>query len=184
MPQNTTATTATHAPALRGFNTVPADDLLPILTELSGSAGWAQAMLEGRPYHSRGSLHAAARRVLAEQSDAEVLAAVDAHPPIGAGAGAGAAAEPVGDASAREQSAAATADAELARRLSEGQRHHAEHFGHAFLVCATGMSAQEIAGELDRRIALGAAEELACTREHLARINALRLDRLLDTGAL
>ena len=182
MPQTTTAPTATDAPALRGFDTVPADDLLPILTELSGSAGWAQAMLEGRPYRSRESLHAAARRVLAEQSDAEVLAAVDAHPPIGAGAGA--AAEPVGDASAREQSAAATADAELARRLSEGQRRHAEHFGHAFLVCATGMSAQEIAGELDRRIALGAAEELACTREHLARINALRLDRLLDTGAL
>lgn len=182
MPQNTAATTATEIPALRGFNTVPVDDLLPVLTELSGSAGWAEAVLEGRPYRSREALHAEARRVLAEQSDTEVLVAVDAHPPIGANAGENT--EPVGDASAREQSAAATRDAELTLRLSEGQRRHAEHFGHAFLVCATGMSAQEIVGELDRRIALGAAEELACTREHLARINALRLDRLLDTGAL
>ncbi|MET3862194.1 2-oxo-4-hydroxy-4-carboxy-5-ureidoimidazoline decarboxylase [Dietzia sp. 2505] len=182
MAPNTTAMTATDDPALRGFDTAPADDLLPVLTELSGSAGWAQAVLEGRPYRSREALHAAARRVLAEQSDGDVLVAVDAHPPIGANVGAGA--EPVGDASAREQSAAATGDSELARRLSEGQRRHAEHFGHAFLVCATGLSAREIVSELDRRIALGAAEELACTREHLARINALRLDRLLDTGAL
>lgn len=161
---------------------------MPVLTELSGSQGWARAVLEGRPYGSRDALHAAARRVLDEQGDAEVLTAVDAHPPIGAGSGvAGAdkdAPREVGQASAREQSAAATADAELARRLAEGQSRHAEHFGHAFLVCATGLSAQDIVAELDRRIDLTAAEELATTREHLAAINALRLDRLLDTGAL
>lgn len=154
---------------------------MPVLTELSGSKTWARAVLEGRPYGSRDALHARARRVLAAQSDAEVLAAVDAHPPIGAGSGAP---REFGQASAREQRAAATADAQLARRLAEGQRRHVEHFGHAFLVCATGLSAQDIVAELDRRIDLTAAEELATTREHLAAINALRLDRLLDTGAL
>ncbi|MFN3338484.1 MAG: 2-oxo-4-hydroxy-4-carboxy-5-ureidoimidazoline decarboxylase [Dietzia sp.] len=185
MPQTTTAEhTAADDHAVGVVDSTPAVDLLPVLTELSGSAGWARTVLGGRPYRSRVALHAAARRVLTEQSDAEVLAAVDAHPPIGGGAGAGAGAEPVGEASAREQSAAATDDAELARRLSEGQRRHAEHFGHAFLVCATGLTAREIVAELDRRIELGAAEELACTREHLARINALRLDQLLDTGTL
>ena len=158
---------------------------MPVLTELSGSKTWARAVLEGRPYGSRDALHAAARRVLDEQKDAEVLAAVDAHPPIGAGGSAATGApREVGQASAREQSAAATADAELARRLAEGQRRHAEHFGHAFLVCATGLSARDIVAELDRRIDLTPAEELATTRDHLAAINALRLDRLLETGAL
>jgi 2-oxo-4-hydroxy-4-carboxy-5-ureidoimidazoline decarboxylase len=178
MPQTTAAPTVADDHAVSVFDSGPADDLLPVLTELSGSASWAHAVLDRRPYRSREALQAAARRVLAGQSDAAVLAAVDAHPPIGA------AAEPVGDASAREQSAAATADAELARRLAEGQRRHAEHFGHAFLVCATGLSAREIVAELDRRIELAPHEELACTRDHLARINALRLDRFLDTGAL
>ncbi|WP_176475065.1 2-oxo-4-hydroxy-4-carboxy-5-ureidoimidazoline decarboxylase [Dietzia natronolimnaea] len=183
MPQDTAEATATDDDAaVRDFDSAPAEDLLPALTELSGSAGWARTVLGGRPYGSRTALHTAARRVLADQSDAEVLSAVDAHPPIGPRAGAGS--EPVKGASAREQSAAATADAELARRLADGQRRHAEHFGHAFLVCATGLSAREIVDELDRRIALDPAEELACTRDHLARINALRLDRLLDTGTL
>ncbi|WP_216694727.1 2-oxo-4-hydroxy-4-carboxy-5-ureidoimidazoline decarboxylase [Dietzia psychralcaliphila] len=182
MPQTTAEPTAADDHAVRIVDATPADDLLPVLTQLSGSAKWARAVLDGRPYRSREALHAAARRVLAEQSDAEVLAAVDAHPPIGAGAGASA--EPVEGASAREQSAAATEDAELTRLLSEGQRRHAAHFGHAFLVCATGLTAREIVAELDRRIERGAAEELTCTREHLARINALRLDQLLDTGAL
>jgi len=177
-------------PAVSGFDAARAEELMPVLTELSGSKTWARAVLEGRPYGSRDALHAAARRVLDEQKDAEVLAAVDAHPPIGAGSGgAGGGADTgapreVGQASAREQSAAATADAELARRLAEGQRRHAEHFGHAFLVCATGLSARDIVAELDRRINLTPAEELATTRDHLAAINALRLDRLLETGAL
>ncbi|USX45248.1 2-oxo-4-hydroxy-4-carboxy-5-ureidoimidazoline decarboxylase [Dietzia kunjamensis] len=175
---------------MSGFDAARAEELMPVLTELSGSKTWARAVLEGRPYGSRHALHAAARRVLDEQKDAEVLAAVDAHPPIGAGSGgAGGGADTgapreVGQASAREQSAAATADAELARRLAEGQRRHAEHFGHAFLVCATGLSARDIVAELDRRIDLPPAEELATTRDHLAAINALRLDRLLETGAL
>ncbi|MBB1029923.1 hypothetical protein G6027_03245, partial [Dietzia sp. SLG310A2-38A2] len=65
MPQNTAATTATDDPALRGFDSATADDLLPVLTELSGSAGWAEAVLEGRPHRSREALHAEARRVLA-----------------------------------------------------------------------------------------------------------------------
>nr|WP_313314809.1 2-oxo-4-hydroxy-4-carboxy-5-ureidoimidazoline decarboxylase [Dietzia maris] len=194
MPETTTPPVSsgpaeTVDPAVVGFDAAPTNELMPILTELSGSQTWARAVLEGRPYSSRDALHAAARRVLDEQGDAEVLAAVDAHPPIGAGsggAGSGGAGAPreVGQASAREQSAAATADAELARRLAEGQRRHAEHFGHAFLVCATGLSARDIVAELDRRIDLTPAEELATTRDHLAAINALRLDRLLETGAL
>lgn len=166
-------------PAVDGFDAAPTDELSPVLTGLSGSEGWARMVVEGRPYCSRDALFAAARRVLDEQSDAEVLAAVDAHPPIGAGAPL-----EVGQSSAREQSAAATADAELARRLAEGQRRHAEHFGHTFLVCATGLSARDIVAELDRRISLTPAEELATTRDHLAAINALRLERLLETGAV
>ncbi|UVE96482.1 2-oxo-4-hydroxy-4-carboxy-5-ureidoimidazoline decarboxylase [Dietzia sp. B32] len=192
MPETTTPPVCSRSaetvdPAVVGFDAAPTNELMPVLTELSGSKAWARAVLEGRPYCSRDALHAAARQVLDKQGDAEVLAAVDAHPPIGAGSGGGAgtgAPREVGQASAREQSAAATADAELARRLAEGQSRHAEHFGHAFLVCATGLTAQDIVAELDRRIDLTAAEELATTREHLAAINALRLDRLLDTGAL
>ncbi|MBB1029060.1 hypothetical protein G6026_15625, partial [Dietzia sp. DQ11-38-2] len=80
MPQNIAGTTATDDPAVGDFDTAPADNLLPVLTELSGSAEWARAVLDGRPYRSRAALHSAARRVLAGQSDAEVLSAVDAHP--------------------------------------------------------------------------------------------------------
>lgn len=177
MSQTSAARTATDDPALRELDSAPADDLLPVLTELSGSRAWARAVLAGRPYKDRDTLHAAARRVLAAQSDAEVLAAVDAHPPIGARG-------PVSEASAREQSAASGADADTTRRLAEGQQRYAEHFGYGFLICATGLSAERVLAELDRRLVMTPEQDLAATREHLARINALRLDRLLEEGAL
>ncbi|MBM7230990.1 2-oxo-4-hydroxy-4-carboxy-5-ureidoimidazoline decarboxylase [Dietzia cinnamea] len=177
MSQTSSVPTATDDPGLNGFDSAPADDLLPVLTELSGSGAWARAVLAGRPYNDRDALHTAARRVLAAQSDAEVSAAVDAHPPIGARG-------PMCEASAREQSAASGADADTTRRLAEGQQRYTEHFGYGFLICATGLSAEQILAELDRRLAMTPEQDLAATREHLARINALRLDRLLEEGSL
>lgn len=159
------------------FDTAPAEELRPVLVELSFSEPWADAVLEGRPYGTRAALHDAAERVLAEQDDDEVRLAVDAHPAIGAS-------KVSGSASPREQAAAATGDAELARRLADGQREYAEHTGHAFLVCASGLSAREIVDEIDRRMALDADADWASTRDHLRRINALRLDHYLDTGSL
>ena len=177
MSQTSSVPTATDDPGLNGFDSALAGRLMPVLTELSGSGAWARAVLAGRPYKDRDTLHAAARRVLAAQSDAEVLAAIDAHPPIGVRG-------PVSEASAREQSAASGTDADTTRRLAEGQQRYAERYGYGFLVCATGLSAEQILAELDRRLAMTPEQDLAATREHLARINALRLDRLLEEGAL
>lgn len=165
------------APGLAGFNSADAARLIPVLTDLSGSAEWARAIVDARPFPTVEALLAAAREVLAGQDDDEVIAAVRAHPPIGTRG-------PVSDASAREQSAAARADAETARLLAEGQARYAEHFGRGFLVCATGLSAEQVLAEIDRRLALPPEQDLVETREHLARINALRLGRLLEEGTL
>ncbi|MDV8001494.1 2-oxo-4-hydroxy-4-carboxy-5-ureidoimidazoline decarboxylase [Rhodococcus sp. IEGM 1408] len=168
-----------HPPAagLDGLNAADAGRLTPVLTDLSGSAAWARAIVDARPFPTVEALHTTARDVLACQDDDEVIAAVDAHPPIGTSG-------PVSTASAREQSAAARADADTARRLAEGQQRYAEHFGHGFLVCATGLTAEQVLAEVRRRLALTPKQDLAATREHLARINALRLDHLLESGTL
>ncbi|MGN0099943.1 2-oxo-4-hydroxy-4-carboxy-5-ureidoimidazoline decarboxylase [Dietzia sp. CH92] len=165
------------APGLTGLNAADASPLTAILTALSGSEAWASAIVAARPFPTVSALHAAAREALEGQDDDEVIAAVDAHPPIGARG-------PVSEASAREQSAAARADAETARLLAEGQARYAERFGRGFLVCATGLTAGEVLAEIDRRMALSPEADLVETREHLARINALRLDRLIEEGSL
>jgi len=170
----------TENPRTRGLEALNAADagrLAPVLTDLSGSAAWAQAMIDARPFPTVEALHSAARDILSGQDDDEVVAAVDAHPPIGARGR-------VSEASAREQSAAASADAEIARRLAEGQTRYADHFGRGFLVCATGLTAEQVLAEVDRRMAMTPEQDLAATREHLTRINALRLDRLLEEGTL
>lgn len=165
------------AAGLDALNSADAEQLAPVLTDLSGSAAWARAMIDARAFPTTEALHTAARDILAGQDDDEVVAAVDAHPPIGARGR-------VSEASAREQSAAASADAEIAHRLAEGQKRYAERFGHGFLVCATGLTAEQVLAEVDRRMAMTPAEDLAATREHLTRINSLRLDRLLEEGTL
>ncbi|WP_367136356.1 2-oxo-4-hydroxy-4-carboxy-5-ureidoimidazoline decarboxylase [Saccharothrix sp. HUAS TT1] len=159
-------------PDLEGFNSAPADRLRPLLTECLAVPRWVDALLAGRPYADVDALLAASDR-FAELTDAEVRAAIAGHPRIGERArhdGASA------TWSADEQSGVA---ASLADRLRAANAAYEDRFGHIYLVCATGLSGEEVLADLASRLANPPGAELRVVNRELARIAALRLGKVL-----
>lgn len=141
------------------------------LFECCSSSVWARRLAGSRPFATRDQLFDRADRVLAELSEAEIDQALDGHPRIGA--------RPDSAASRREQASVQTAEADVLAALADANRRYEERFGHVYLVCASGRSAEELLAILDERLGNDPEAERRVMRMELAKINRLRLDRML-----
>jgi 2-oxo-4-hydroxy-4-carboxy-5-ureidoimidazoline decarboxylase len=81
--------------------------------------------------------------------------------------------------SSQEQRAASSPDEAVKAALAEGNRLYEEKFGRIFIVCASGRSAAEILGILERRMENSAELELKQAAEQQGQITQLRLRRWL-----
>ncbi|MGY2065977.1 2-oxo-4-hydroxy-4-carboxy-5-ureidoimidazoline decarboxylase [Blastococcus sp. SYSU DS0619] len=161
---------------LAEFNALPTEEATTAVRRCADIPAFATAVVAGRPYAAVEELLAGAREHAAAWTDAEVTAALADHPRIGeraAGDGPGAAL------SSREQAGVDRADAELQRRLAEGNRRYEERFGRIYLVRAAGRTGPELLDLLEQRLGNDPATELAVTRAQLAEIALLRLEGLV-----
>ncbi|MFE3824458.1 2-oxo-4-hydroxy-4-carboxy-5-ureidoimidazoline decarboxylase [Streptomyces sp. NPDC059092] len=160
------------APGLTRFNNTPDGMALAALREVCAGPAWGAALLARRPYATEGELLAAADTATAELTDAELAEAIAGHPPIGRP-------KPGDPVSAREQRAMAGASAPLKAELTELNLAYQERFGHVFLICATGATAEEMRDALKTRLGHTPEREREIARTELGRINRLRLSRLV-----
>jgi 2-oxo-4-hydroxy-4-carboxy-5-ureidoimidazoline decarboxylase len=110
---------------------------------------------------------------------ADILEAFSHHPEIGGDLDALRARFPTTAAwSTSEQSAVTDADRETLEALRDGNAAYRERFGHLFIVCATGKSAQEMLALLRARLANDPEAELRVAAAEQARITRLRLEKL------
>ncbi|HYR07577.1 MAG TPA: 2-oxo-4-hydroxy-4-carboxy-5-ureidoimidazoline decarboxylase, partial [Longimicrobium sp.] len=65
------------------------------------------------------------------------------------------------------------------RALADGNRAYEERFGHIYLVCATGKSADELLAILTARLDNEPEAELRVAAGEQAKITRLRLEKLL-----
>ena len=63
--------------------------------------------------------------------------------------------------------------------LAKGNREYEEKFGHIYLVCATGRSADEMLIDLRRRMTNDRDTELRVAAKEHAKITALRLEKMV-----
>lgn len=139
-----------------------------------GSRRWADELLARRPYGDLDALRAVSARVLAELEWPDLEEALAAHPRIGErAAGAGREA----GWSRAEQAGVAEADAEVQEDLAVGNLAYEERFGHVFLICATGLSAETILTRLRERLGNDPETEREVVRAELGRIVELRLGK-------
>jgi 2-oxo-4-hydroxy-4-carboxy-5-ureidoimidazoline decarboxylase len=82
--------------------------------------------------------------------------------------------------SRREQAGVHGADPATIRALADGNEEYERRFGHIYLVCATGRSAGELLALLRERLSNDPGTEWEVVRRELAKINRIRLTRLLD----
>lgn len=160
---------------LQGFNALSERQQMHLLFEVCSSTIWARRVLAGSPFRDDEALYDRADRVLAELPDAEIDAALDGHPRIGASVSAA-----HSPSSAREQARVADADAGVKAALAEKNRQYEDTFGYVYLVCASGRSAEELLAILTDRLDNDAETERRVMRNELAKINRLRLERMLS----
>ncbi|KQY63595.1 OHCU decarboxylase [Nocardioides sp. Root140] len=161
---------------LEELNTLPAADVRPHLLACADVPAWADAVLAGRPYADSDALEAVADRAARAFTPADVDRALAAHPRIGERAkGAGTEA-----AWSRAEQAAVSRDTDTERALADGNRAYEDRFGRVFLICATGLSGEEILKSLRSRLEHDDAAELSVVADELRKIALLRLRKVLD----
>ncbi len=157
---------------LHGLNALPEPAAVRLLLTCCASPIWAHEVATRRPYQTTEALLRAADEALAGLSEAELDRAVASHPRIGAPA-----TDPV---SAREQAGVADSAGEVRDALAAWNREYEARFGHVYLVCATGRSAGELLDILLARLTNDHRTERAIVRAELAKINRIRLSRMVN----
>ena len=161
------------------LNALPSDEAERELLTCCGSREWARRMAAARPFASVDELMERADAVWWDLGESDWLEAFRAHPRIG---GKKAEAGQTGRErawSAGEQAGMNSAAEETQRALAEGNRAYEARFGHIYIVCATGKTAEEMLAILRARLANDPATELRAAAAEQAKITKLRLEKLL-----
>ena len=159
-------------PALARLNAASDDDLDALLSEICGSPAWAKLVRTARPWADDDAVHAANAAAMAELAAADLADAMAGHARIGR--------PKAGDAtSEREQAGVNGADNAVLDALQQTNAAYEARFGHVFLICATGRTADTMLAALRGRIGNDPGTELEIVRGELRKINDIRLDRLL-----
>jgi len=165
---------------LAEFNALPPDAARLELLKCCHAVRWADEMLARRPFATAVNLFAAADAVWDSLDDRDFLEAFEGHPRIGdieslrkkfASTAAWAAGEQSGTTAAAEATLAG---------LAEGNRAYEARFGHIFIVCATGKSAEEMLAILQDRLPNAPAAELRLAAAEQAKITRIRLEKLIS----
>ncbi|EXG80200.1 2-oxo-4-hydroxy-4-carboxy-5-ureidoimidazoline decarboxylase [Cryptosporangium arvum] len=160
------------------FNDADADTAAALLHPCCASTAWAKAIVAGRPYPGLDAVIAASDPVVKGLSWADVEEALAAHPRIGDRPKVAATTEKRW--SQGEQAGVADADQEVLAALADGNAAYEARFGHVYLVCASGKSAEELLGILQDRLDNDPAHEHDVVRGELAAITRLRLAKLFS----
>lgn len=147
------------------------------LARCCGARRWVEAMLRARPFHDGARLDRAVDRAFDALVSDDWLEAFAAHPRIGEKKER-LQAFPHAEDSEREQAGVRGAHVATLAALSDGNRRYEEKFGHVFLVCATGKSADQMLAILRSRLANGPEAELAIAAGEQKKITRLRLAEL------
>ena len=158
------------------FNDQGADEARALLLTCLDVPRWADEVLAGRPYDHVAQVEERMLEVALTITDRELERALARHPRIGERADA---ARHDASHSTREQSGVDRSDADVVRRLEEGNRAYEERFGRVFIIRAAGRSGHDILEHLRRRLDNTDDAERRETIDELIQIARLRVREVL-----
>ena len=158
---------------LDSFNAASAQDAERTVLACCASGTFAKAVADGRPYPDPAALLAAVDAAFKGLSWDDIVEAMNEHPRIGDRA-------VRSGMSAAEQSGAAAASDEVRQGLADGNLAYEQRFGHVFLICASGLSGQEMLDQLRARLDNDEEAERAVVRAELRKITRLRVTKMLN----
>jgi OHCU decarboxylase len=165
-------------PTVSEFDDLPAARAAELMRPCCGASRWVAEMVARRPFGSLAELLAGADEVWWSLEPDDWREAFAHHPRIGERAAAVAQDERGAAWSAGEQAGVAGASADVRAELAAANRAYEAQFGHVYLVCATGRSAEELLAVARARLANDAEAELRVAAEEQRKITRLRLEKL------
>jgi 2-oxo-4-hydroxy-4-carboxy-5-ureidoimidazoline decarboxylase len=174
---------ADRTKGVAAFDVAPDEELRDRLRSCCAAEDWVQRMLGGRPYGSEAALYAASDDATATLGADALAQALGGHPRIGDAPGGHGADRRSAEWSQGEQAGVATAGDGLRDELAAANAEYERRFGHVYLVCATGREAAELLSICRSRLDNDAVIERAVVLGELAKINRLRLAKLLAEWA-
>jgi len=166
-------------PLLQFLNEGDDDAVREAITRCCGARRFVDGLMNARPFGSRAHLMGAASEVFWHLGDGDWLEAFEHHPRIGADPEAlkKKFQDTAGWAQGEQAGVKGASDETLAA-LAEGNRRYEERFGHIFIVCASGLSADEMLSRLVAREPNEPAFELRVAAGEQLKITKLRLEKL------
>jgi len=161
------------AASLGAFNAAPAEAAERDVLACCASTAFAKAIAGGRPYRDLAALLAAVDATFDVLSWDDIVEAMSEHPRIGDRA-------VRTGMSAAEQSGAAAASDAVRQGLADGNLAYERRFGHVFLICASGLSGQEMLTSLQARLGNDEEAERTVVRAELLKITRLRMRKMLS----
>jgi 2-oxo-4-hydroxy-4-carboxy-5-ureidoimidazoline decarboxylase len=161
--------------SLAELNTAPdGPRLRDALRACCAADSWVASLVADRPYADEPSLYAASDAATAALDDQGLAQALAGHPRIGERTPSHA-----GAWSQQEQSGVSRADEGVRAELAAANAAYETRFGHVYLVAATGKDAEELLAIARSRLNNDAVTERGVVLTELAKINRLRLAKLL-----
>ena len=154
------------------FHSLSHEQAAAELRTCCAAGSWVARMSDLRPFPDHAALVAAGRMLAEQLSWPEVLEALSAHPRVGRPPDARTAEARW----SRQEQSGISPDSQEA--LAAGNAAYERKFGHIFLICATGLSGDQMLAELTRRLEHDPVQERAVVRQELAKIVELRLRKL------
>ncbi|MEU8900598.1 2-oxo-4-hydroxy-4-carboxy-5-ureidoimidazoline decarboxylase [Nocardia sp. NPDC048505] len=158
------------------FNSTASAQLRPVLLACCDVPAWADAVLAGRPYADLELLLEVADAAARSFTRADVDRALAAHPRIGERANGSS----VDAKWSRGEQSGVSQDLATAAALMSGNQAYEQRFGRVFLICATGLSGEQILAALHERLGNDDETEAAVVAEELRKIAILRLRKAID----
>jgi 2-oxo-4-hydroxy-4-carboxy-5-ureidoimidazoline decarboxylase len=176
---------------LTWFNDLSAGDAQRALLQCCSASTWAEQLAAARPYGAAEDAIRQSSAIVAALTVADLAEALAGHPRIGERLASHPDPQPGPDGpgdiaagwSSQEQSGVHADDAQTGRALATANTEYEQRFGHIYLVCAAGRTGRELLGLLRGRLQNEPEDEWQVVRTELAKINALRLERLLAGSA-
>ena len=166
---------------LTRLNAMPYEHAVAMLLQCCGSPDWAERVAAARPFDDEDALFHSAERVWQTLPLDAVREAFDAHPRIGERKAAAPQTAAAQAWSEHEQAGMRNAAPDMAAEMASLQAEYEARFGHIFLICASGRSADEMLAALRARLRNDPVTEMRIAAEEQRMITRLRLERLVGS---
>ncbi|BCI55512.1 2-oxo-4-hydroxy-4-carboxy-5-ureidoimidazoline decarboxylase [Mycolicibacterium litorale] len=156
---------------LAAYNAMPIRRAVHAVYECCCSVPLAADLARGRPYESHDALFREADALLFGLSEDSIDSILQAYPDLGR--------RPGSRKSAAEQCAVFDERPEVMEQLNTACRRYQERFGFRFVMYVNGFCAQDVLAAITDRLLNDYETERKVVRNELARINRVRLERML-----